>query len=355
MLATATSLDLPGLTTSRLTVARPTPGEQALLWRRELQGHAEADAAAIDRLVNHFDLGTAAIGAAAHAAGHATDCLWAACRAQEAAPSEHAPGAAPRAAGWADLALPPAQEAMLHEMVAQIRNRHVVQDRWGFGERLRRGMGVSALFHGPSGTGKSLAAEVIASVLELDLHEIDLSRVVSKYIGDTERHLRAVFAAAEASGAVLLFDEADALFGKRSEVRDSHDRYANIEVSYLLQRIEQYRGLAILTTNLKDAIDTAFLRRIRFIVQFPHPGPAERARIWQRVLPEDAPREKIDFGRLAQVNLAGGHIRNIALAAAYLAADAGEPIRMAHLLHATNRECAKLERPLTQSEIAGWL
>jgi SpoVK/Ycf46/Vps4 family AAA+-type ATPase len=199
-----------------------------------------------------------------------------------------------------------------------------------------------------------MAAEVLARELRLDLYRIDLSAVVSKYIGETEKNLRRVFDAAEAGGAILLFDEADALFGKRSEVKDSHDRYANIEVSYLLGRMEAYRGLAILTTNLKDALDAAFLRRIRFIVQFPFPGPAEREAIWRGIYPAATPTEGLDAARLAQLNVAGGDIRNIALKAAFLAADAGQPVRMAHLLRAARHEYDKLERPLTGAEIRGW-
>jgi SpoVK/Ycf46/Vps4 family AAA+-type ATPase len=195
---------------------------------------------------------------------------------------------------------------------------------------------------------------VLANELSLDLYRIDLSQVVSKYIGETEKNLRRVFDAAEEGGAILLFDEADALFGKRSEVKDSHDRYANIEVSYLLQRMEDYRGLAILTTNMKSALDTAFLRRIRFIVQFPFPDAAQRAEIWRRIFPRETPTEGLDMNRLARLNVTGGNIRNIALNAAFLAADAGEPVRMCHLLRAARSEYAKLEKPLTESEIGGW-
>jgi SpoVK/Ycf46/Vps4 family AAA+-type ATPase len=210
------------------------------------------------------------------------------------------------------------------------------------------------LFAGSSGTGKTMAAEVIASELKLDLYQIDLAGVVSKYIGETEKNLRRIFDAAEGSGAVLLFDEADALFGKRSEVRDSHDRYANLEVSYLLQRMESYRGLAILTTNMKQALDPAFLRRIRFIVQFPFPGLSERRRIWEGVFPGQAPVANLDHARLAQMNVAGGLIRNIATQAAFLAADEGTAIEMNHILRAARVEYAKLERPLTAAETGGW-
>ncbi len=200
-----------------------------------------------------------------------------------------------------------------------------------------------------------MAGEVLAGELHLDLYRIDLSQVVSKYIGETEKNLRRVFDAAEEGAAILLFDEADALFGKRSEVKDSHDRYANIEVSYLLQRMEAYRGLAILTTNRKSALDPAFLRRIRFVVDFPFPEAPLRAEIWRRVFPRLTPTEDLRIDRLARLNAAGGHIRNIALGAAFLAADAGEPVRMSHLLSAARSEFAKLEKPLADSEVAGWV
>ena len=200
---------------------------------------------------------------------------------------------------------------------------------WGFAAKGARGLGISALFAGESGTGKTMAAEVLANELHLDLYRIDLAAVVSKYIGETEKNLKRVFDAAEDSGAILLFDEADALFGKRSEVKDSHDRYANIEVSYLLQRMEAYRGLAILTTNLKNALDTAFLRRLRFVVQFPFPDARQRELIWRGIFPAATPLDGVDCAKLARLNVAGGNIRNIAMNAAFLAAEAGSPVAMA--------------------------
>jgi SpoVK/Ycf46/Vps4 family AAA+-type ATPase len=236
-----------------------------------------------------------------------------------------------------------------------VRQRQRVYEAWGFAAKSARGLGISALFSGPSGTGKTMAAEVLAQELDLDLYRIDLSSVVSKYIGETEKNLRRVFDAAEMGGAILLFDEADALFGKRSEVKDSHDRYANIEVSYLLQRMEAYRGLAILTTNLKNALDPAFLRRIRFVLQFPFPDAEQRGQIWKRIFPADTPTLALDMTKLAHLNVAGGNIRNIALNAAFLAADAGEPVQMQHLLHAARSEYAKLEKSLTEGEIKGWV
>ena len=257
-------------------------------------------------------------------------------------------------AGWNDLVLPEQQRLILAEVAAHVRQRATVYQDWGFEAVLRRGLGVTALFAGASGTGKTLAAEVIARELGLDLFVIDLSQVVSKYIGETEKNLRQVFDAAERGGAVLLFDEADALFGKRTEVRDSHDRYANIEVSYLLMRMEAYRGLAILTTNMKNALDPAFMRRIRFVADFPFPGTAEREQIWHRVIPARVPVRDLDFGRLAQLTVAGGTIRNIALSAAFLAADEHSPLEMRHLLAASRTEYLKLERPLPAGEVTGW-
>jgi SpoVK/Ycf46/Vps4 family AAA+-type ATPase len=256
--------------------------------------------------------------------------------------------------GWDDLVLPAAQLAVLRQIAAQVRHRLRVYDDWGFGAG-RRGLGVSALFAGGSGTGKTMASEVLAGALGLDLYRVDLSQVVSKYIGETEKNLRRVFDAAEGGGVILLFDEADALFGKRSDVKDSHDRYANIEVSYLLQRMEAYRGLAILTTNMRGALDPAFLRRLRFVVEFPFPDAAGRAEIWRRVFPADTPTEGVRPDRLAQLTMAGGSIRNMALNAAFIAADAGRPVGMPDLLQAARTECAKADRPLSDAEIRDWV
>jgi hypothetical protein len=258
-------------------------------------------------------------------------------------------------AGWDDLVLHERQTSVLREIVAHVWQRATVHQEWGFGATLRRGLGVTAMFAGGSGTGKTLAAEVMARELGLDLFVVDLSQVVSKYIGETEKNLRRVFDAAERGGALLLFDEADALFGKRSEVKDSHDRYANLEVSYLLMRMEAYRGLAILTTNMKKALDTAFLRRIRFVVDFPFPAEHERAEIWRRVLPPQAPMKGIDPALLAQLTVAGGSIRNIALSGAFLAAEEGDRLQMRHMLAAARTEYLKLERSLTPGEVRGWV
>jgi SpoVK/Ycf46/Vps4 family AAA+-type ATPase len=260
-------------------------------------------------------------------------------------------------AAWDDLVLPEIQKQTLRQISSQVRHRMKVYETWGFAAKGNRGLGVSALFTGESGTGKTMAAEVLAGELSLDLYRIDLSAVVSKYIGETEKNLKQVFDAAEEGGAILLFDEADALFGKRSDVKDSHDRYANIEVSYLLQRMEAYRGLAILTTNLKSAIDRAFQRRLRFSVNFPFPDAAQREAIWSRIFPARTPTHELDPKRLSQLNVAGGNIRNIALNAAFLAATDGNgtPLEMRHVMCAARFEAEKIERPLAEAEIKGWV
>ena len=257
-------------------------------------------------------------------------------------------------ATWDDLIVPEAQARTLHEIVAHVRQRRTVEGSWGFASRRVDGLAVSALFHGPSGVGKTLAARVIAGELGLDLYRIDLSQVVSKYIGETEKNLRSVFDAAEETGAVLAFDEADALFGKRSEVRDAHDRHANVEVAYLLQRMETYRGVAILTTNLQGNIDSAFLRRLRYAVAFPLPDQTARRALWARAFPPAAPTEGLNLDVLAQLSTNGASIADIALGAAILAADAGRSIGMLHVLRAAQSEYAKLERGISATELEGW-
>jgi hypothetical protein len=343
-------------------VTKPAPAEQLALWQQTL-GDQAADPSVLRALAFQFDLDLAAIRAAATdalGAGPAGEpgalgrALWESCRAQGRTRIAKGVQRVEPRAGWDDLVLPERERQLLGAITAQIRHRATVYGDWGFSEQSERGLGLAALFAGPSGTGKTLAAEVIAAELRLDLLRIDLSAVVDKYIGETEKNLSRVFDAAEAGGAVLLFDEADALFGKRSEVKDSHDRHANIEISYLLQRIEAYRGLAILATNLKGNLDQAFLRRLRFIVSFPFPDAAERQRIWRRIFPPAAPLKDLDFARLAQLNLAGGSIRNIALNAAFQAAADGEGVSMARVKAAAQSEYAKLEKPLTDAETKGW-
>ena len=281
--------------------------------------------------------------------------LWDICRAQSRPRLDDLAQRILPAATWDDLVLPEAERQTLREIAAHVRQRTKVYKEWGFAGKGDRGLGISALFAGTSGTGKTMSSEVLAGELQLDLYRIDLSSVVSKYIGETEKNLRRVFDAAESGATILLFDEADAIFGKRSDVKDSHDRYANMEVSYLLQRMESYQGLAILTTNLKDSLDTAFLRRIRFVVKYSFPDAKDRAEIWRRIFPKNTPTEGLDCVKLGRLNVAGGNIRNIALNAAFMAADAGEPVQMKHLLIAARTEYLKLERTLTDAEIRGWL
>ena len=281
--------------------------------------------------------------------------LWDICRAQSRPRLDDLAQRILPAATWDDLVLPEAERQTLREIAAHVRQRTKVYQEWGFAGKGERGLGISALFAGTSGTGKTMSSEVLAGELQLDLYRIDLSSVVSKYIGETEKNLRRVFDAAESGATILLFDEADAIFGKRSDVKDSHDRYANMEVSYLLQRMESYQGLAILTTNLKDSLDTAFLRRIRFVVKYTFPDAKDRAEIWRRIFPKNTPTEGLDYVKLGRLNVAGGNIRNIALNAAFMAADAGEAVQMKHLLIAARTEYVKLERTLTDAEIRGWL
>lgn len=255
---------------------------------------------------------------------------------------------------WDDIILPSDQLAILHELVDTVRSRPLVLEEWGVGRKLAASAGVTVLFAGPPGTGKTMAAEVIARALELELYKIDLSSMVSKYIGETEKNLERIFTEAERSNAILFFDEADAIFGKRSEVKDAHDRYANIEVSYLLQRMEAYDGVTILATNLRANLDDAFMRRLQFAVDFPFPETADRLRIWQSLFPPDVPRDPdLDLERMArQFKLAGGNIRNIIVSAAYLAATNGRKVSMAHLMHGTRRELQKLGRLVDEEDLA---
>ena len=344
-------------------VAKPTTAEQQQLWQSALGDAAIQLNGRVESLVSTFSLDARTIQGIATGvlqnqkadANELGRALWQACS-DHAHPrlGELAQRIRPMAA-WDDLVLPQPQIQTLQDVARQIRQRMKVYETWGFAAKSARGLGISALFAGVSGTGKTMAAEVLANELGLDLYRVDLSQVVSKYIGETEKNLRRVFDAAEESSAILLFDEADALFGKRSEVRDSHDRYANVEISYLLQRMESYRGLAILTTNMKEALDQAFLRRIRFVVQFPFPDSNQRAEIWRNIFPRQTPTAGLDPLRLAKLNIPGGNIRNIALYAAFLAADAKEAVHMQHLLRAARAEFIKLEKPLTESEIGGWV
>jgi hypothetical protein len=342
-------------TLSSLTVeaGKPTASEQQAIWIAEL-GEAAGDSPA--QLAGQFNLGAkeirdiARIAIAAGGSEPVADRLWngalTATRPRLDALAQHIDCKST----WDDIVLPEPGIGLLHQIADQVGKRTTVYHDWGFADKMSRGLGITALFAGDSGTGKTLAAEVLANALRLSLHRVDLSSVVSKYIGETEKNLRRLFDAAEDCGVILFFDEADALFGKRSEVKDSHDRYANIEVNYLLQRMESYRGLAILATNTKSALDQAFVRRLRFIVTFPFPGIAERKAIWQRVFPKQTPTDALDFDRLARLNVTGGHIHNIALNAAFRAAQSGTPVTMPIVFDAARTEFRKLERPVNESD-----
>lgn len=359
LISTPRRLEIHGRPTFSIHVDAPSVADQVHLWRRSLDTASETLNGAVDRLAVQFRLDASSIQRAAAEAleetgGDLETRLWQSCQRQARLEFQDLAQYVPALADWDDLILPEPQKQILRTIVAQVRQRSLVSEQWGFARKSGRGLGIHALFTGPSGTGKTMAAEVLARHLQLDLQRIDLSSVVSKYIGETEKNLRRVFDVAEKGGCLLLFDEADALFGKRSEVRDSHDRYANIEVSYLLQKIESFRGLAVLTTNLKSSLDFAFARRLRFTVNFPFPEQPLRREIWLRIFPRETPTEGLDFDKLARLSLSGGHIRNLALNAAFLAADAGEPVRMSHLLVAAQAEYSKLEKPLSDAEVAGW-
>jgi SpoVK/Ycf46/Vps4 family AAA+-type ATPase len=344
-------------------VARPTNAEQEAAWTAELDDQTGGMPA---RLVSQFNLNLARIhhlGGLARAEGHdsnlpASQKTWAICRASERPRMDALAQRLEPKVTWDDLVLPAEQTCALKQIAAQVAHRHQVYHEWGFERKMNRGFGISVLFAGDSGTGKTMAAEVIANELELDLYRIDLSAVVNKYIGETEKNLRRVFDAAEEGGAILFFDEADALFGKRSEVKDSHDRYANVEINYLLQRIESYHGLAILATNMKSALDTAFLRRLRFVINFPYPTLADRRRLWEKVFLQAGaknhlaapPLDDLDYERLAKLNLAGGNIHNAALNAAFQAAAQGSNVTMPLVFEAIRTELRKLDRPINEAD-----
>jgi hypothetical protein len=352
-------------------VARPTVPEQKELWKAAL---GLPDDLRAGRLAAQFSLDESAIQAIAAAVlasfphppdrppvrpdpDRAFGRAWDECRARTRPAVDGLAQRVEPAARWDDLVLSPAAEGQLRELVAQVGDRWRVYDEWHMRARLNRGLGVSALFAGESGTGKTTAAEVVAGLLRLDLYRIDLSAVVNKYIGETEKNLRRVFDAFEDGGAVLFFDEADALFGKRTDVKDSHDRYANIEVSYLLQRLESYRGLAILATNHRGAIDASFLRRLRFVVTFPTPDAGQRERLWARMFDPvgrpGIPTEHLDYEWLSKFDkLTGGTIHSAAVHAAFLAAQRARPaVTTADVLDAIRAEYAKLNQSLRPADL----
>ncbi|MDJ1178166.1 AAA family ATPase [Roseofilum sp. BLCC_M91] len=337
-------------------------GEQLQLWQKAWQDYPEDVDRYLSSLAAQFHLSAATIETASAAVRSQLDLtpkvigerLWQFCRLQARPELERLAQRIEVKTTWDNFVLPEREKGILQQILIHVRQQATVYQNWGFAAKNQRGLGLTALFAGTSGTGKTTAAEVLAHELKLDLFRIDLSAVMSKYIGETEKNLRRIFDAAEKGGGILLFDEADALFGSRTEVKDSHDRHANIEVSYLLQRMEAYQGLAILTTNFRDNLDRAFLRRLRFIVNFPYPRAPERSQIWQRIFPKQTPTEGLDFKRLGQLDVTGGNIKSIALNAAFLAADAQEPVKMKHILEATKMEYMKSGRSLTRTETQGW-
>jgi hypothetical protein len=350
-------------------VDKPTSGEQQDIWQTELAAAAGPDADVIaGDLAGQFHLDADTIRQVARRTTVTRGrkplrlALWDECLSAARPRLDGLAQPVRIVCGFDDLVLPDRTIGQLRALADQVRHRRRVYGAWGFGERLNRGLGISALFAGPSGTGKTSAAEAIAGELRLALFRVDLSAVVSKYIGETEKNLRRVFDAFDDGGAVLMIDEADALFGKRTEVKDSHDRYANIEVSYLLQRLEGYRGLAILATNNRGAVDAAFLRRLRFVIEFPQAEVADRLRIWQRMLPPRGPdgeapagrppTDGLDYVHLAAWDLSGGNILTVALNAAFRAAGRGaDALAMPDVLAAVEEEMRKLNRAVRPADL----
>jgi ATPase family associated with various cellular activities (AAA) len=342
-------------------VSKPTTAEQQSAWASAL-GEAAHDNP--ERLSSQFNLNlteiqqiakkTLAEAAAAGEGGFAPESfseqIWDYCLTVTRPRLDALAHRLEPKAKWKDIVLPESEIELLHHITNQVRQRNKVYDEWGFRRKMSYGLSVNALFTGESGTGKTMAAEVIANELRLNLYRIDLSAVVSKYIGETEKNLARLFDLAEDGGMMLFFDEADAIFGKRSEVKDAHDRYANIEINYLLQRMESYRGLAILATNMKSALDTAFMRRLRFIVNFPTPGLTERKLIWQKSFPPEVPLKDLDYDYLARFNFAGGSIHSVALNASFLAAQSGTLVTMPLVLQATRLEYIKRGWPFSEAD-----
>ncbi|MEV0293901.1 ATP-binding protein [Nocardia sp. NPDC050710] len=347
--------ELGGVVVQPIPLELPDITRSAAIWRYHLSGQFTDTPGWAEQLASRFHLPPARIKAAAELAENdrlrsaaprelALADVSAACRRQSDRKLGDRAAKVRPVCGWSDLVLPPDRIGLLRDLCAQVRHQHRVYLDWGFGPKLNRGKGISALFTGPPGTGKTMAAEVIAADLDLDLYKVDLSGVVSKYIGETEKNLAHIFTEAEAGNAILFFDEADALFGKRTEVSDAHDRYANIETSYLLQRMEDYDGVVILATNFRQNMDEAFTRRLRFIVDFPFPAADSRKRIWQQLFPPRAPlAPDLDFEALArELPVAGATIRNIGLNAAFLAAADGGTIDRGHVLRGARREYEKI-------------
>lgn len=348
------SLALARRSHSRVEVPRATAADRRLHWACALGADSPRVDGAVARIAHHFRFEPADIAGIVTACDRElpdsalADELWSHALARARPRLDDLARSIAPTATWSDLVVPPMIEAKLREILCQLRDRHVVHEQWGFARGESRGQAITALFSGPSGTGKTLAAEVLARESKLDLFHVDLSQVVDKYIGETEKRLRRIFDAAEQGGAILLFDEADALFGKRADVERGTDRWANLEVSCLLQRMEAYHGLAILTTNAKDALDHAFLRRLRFVINFPFPDIQLRAQLWRKVFPADAPTSDMDASQLARLQFTGANIKNVALKSAFYAHGENAPIGMQHVLRAARDEFSKLEIPFPE-------
>lgn len=353
-LSTRSAWNKVGVPVVTFDVTKPTTAEQEALWVTQL-GTESGEIPA--RLAAQFNLGVETItqvGAAMKEEEKSLERVWEGCLVQTRPGLDTLAQRIIPKATWRDIVLPQAQMAQLLEIAAQVENRGKVYDAWGWRDKVSRGLGMTVLFGGESGTGKTFSAEILANHLHLNLYRIDLSQVVSKYIGETEKNLRKLFDAAEDGGAILFFDEADALFGKRSsEARSSNDRYANMETAYLLQRLEQYQGLAILTTNLLNNIDEAFMRRVRFVVNFPVPDDLHRNRIWRRIFPAGTPLGQLDYRHLARFKMAGGSIYNAALNASFRAAKEESQVEMPHILEAVRLEFDKGGR-LPQPQLFVW-
>ena len=361
VICTNQRLALSGRYVTSLEIPDLEHNEQQELWQLYLGEHAAQIPQHVESMVANFQLNPQEILSAVNSSMAIADSyedlgnkLWATCRDRARPQLDELAQRIKPGSEWSDLILPDDRKEMLREMIAQVRHRTKVFQDWKFKKKNNRGLGLCALFAGTSGTGKTMAAEVLAGELNLDLYRIDLSTVVSKYIGETEKNLGKLFDAAESGGVILLFDEGDALFGKRTEASDSKDRYANMEVSYLLQRIESYNGLAIVTTNIEDSLDSAFMRRLRYIVKFPFPGPTERAAIWQRVFPSGVLKESHPrvYQMLGQMEISGGLIYSIALKSAFIAADDrnADGIYLPHIYQAAKSEYTKVGRVLSVSE-----
>jgi ATPase family associated with various cellular activities (AAA) len=342
-------------------VPRPDVEMRENTWRSSLTELGIEPNGHLDTLADNFEFGTSEIHRAVREAANLawldgqplqSRHLAAACKHEAHRQMNELAQQLKSPVAWEELLLPDTAIAKLRELCAQVRCQHIVMGRYGFAGRLTRGRGITALFAGASGTGKTMAAEVIAGEIQRDLYRVDLARVVSKYVGETEKNLRQIFAEAECARCVLLFDEADALFGRRTEVRDSHDRYANIEVSYLLQLMEETEfSVILLATNRRDAIDEAFLRRFRFVVDFPLPAADMRRKLWEKSFPPQVKLSGVRFDVLAdRLPLSAASIKNIALAASYLAANNGGIVGAKEIAHATKRELERMGRPAPFSD-----